>query len=139
MLARVRDYCDTQVAPVANDYWERAEFPMPLVAGYRELGVAGGALRGFGCPGLSPLAEGLVAAELARGDGSIATFNAVHSGLAMTAIGAARLRRAEAALAAADGRGRPDRGVRADRAGARIRRGPAGDPGPPRSPTAAGR
>ena len=49
--------------------------------------MAGGALRGFGCPGLSPLAEGLVAAELARGDGSIATFNAVHSGLAMTAIG----------------------------------------------------
>jgi len=88
VLARVREYCDTQVAPVVNDYWERAEFPMPLVAGYRELGVAGGALRGFGCPGLSPLAEGLVAAELARGDGSIATFNAVHSGLAMTAIGA---------------------------------------------------
>ena len=84
---RVREYCDTQVAPVVNDYWERAEFPTPLVAGYRELGVAGGALRGFGCPGLSPLAEGLVAAELARGDGSIATFNAVHSGLAMTAIG----------------------------------------------------
>jgi glutaryl-CoA dehydrogenase len=87
VLARVREYCDTQVAPVVNDYWERAEFPMPLVAGYRELGVAGGALRGYGCPGLSPLAEGLVAAELARGDGSIATFNAVHSGLAMTAIG----------------------------------------------------
>jgi alkylation response protein AidB-like acyl-CoA dehydrogenase len=42
---------------------------------------------GYGCPGLSPLAEGMVAAELARGDGSIATFNAVHSGLAMTAIG----------------------------------------------------
>lgn len=87
VLARVRDYCDTQVAPVANDYWERAEFPLELVAGYRELGVAGGALTGYGCPGLSPLAEGMVAAELARGDGSIATFNAVHSGLAMTTIG----------------------------------------------------
>ena len=87
VLARVREYCDTQVAPVVNDYWERAEFPPSLVAGYRELGVAGGTLAGHGCPGLSPVAEGLVAAELARGDGSIATFNAVHSGLAMTAIG----------------------------------------------------
>ena len=87
LLTRVRDYCDTQVAPVANEYWERAEFPYELVAGYRELGVAGGSLAGYGCPGLTPLAEGLVAAELARGDGSIATFNAVHSGLAMTAIG----------------------------------------------------
>ena len=27
VLYRVRTYCDTQVAPVANDYWERAEFP----------------------------------------------------------------------------------------------------------------
>jgi glutaryl-CoA dehydrogenase len=87
VLARVRDWCDTEVAPVANEYWERAEFPMALVPGYRELGVAGGALHGHGCPGLSALAEGLVAAELARGDGSIATFNAVHSGLAMTAVG----------------------------------------------------
>ena len=33
VLARVREYCDTQVAPVVNEYWERAEFPMPLVAG----------------------------------------------------------------------------------------------------------
>jgi glutaryl-CoA dehydrogenase len=87
VLQEVREYCDTQVAPVANDYWERAEFPTELLPGYRALGVAGGALSGHGCPGLSPLAEGLVAAELARGDGSIATFNAVHSGLAMTAIG----------------------------------------------------
>ena len=87
VLARVREYCDTQVAPVANDFWERAEFPLSLVAGYRELGIAGGTLVGHGCPGLSPVAEGLVAAELARGDGSIATFNAVHSGLAMAAIG----------------------------------------------------
>jgi glutaryl-CoA dehydrogenase len=87
VVRRVREYCDTQVAPVANEYWERAEFPVPLVEGYRKLEVAGGTLAGHGCPGLSPLAEGMVAAELARGDGSIATFNAVHSGLAMTAIG----------------------------------------------------
>ena len=87
LLAQVREYCDTQVAPVANDFWERAEFPAQLVAGYRALGVAGGTLTGHGCPGLSPVAEGLVAAELARGDGSIATFGAVHSGLVMTTFG----------------------------------------------------
>lgn len=87
VLHRVRAFCDVEVAPVANDYWERGELPVPLIAGYRDLGVAGGALQGHGCPGLSTVAEGLVAAELARGDGSIATFNAVHSGLAMTTIG----------------------------------------------------
>ena len=84
---RVRIWVDTQVSPIAADYWERAEFPAALVPGYAALGIAGGSLTGDGCPGLSYLAEGMIAAELARGDGSIATLNAVHSGLAMTTIG----------------------------------------------------
>jgi glutaryl-CoA dehydrogenase len=84
---RVRRWCDTEVSPIAADYWERAEFPVGLLPGYAALGIAGGSLVGDGCPGLSYLAEGMIAAELARGDGSIATLNAVHSGLAMTTIG----------------------------------------------------
>jgi glutaryl-CoA dehydrogenase len=84
---RVRTWCDKEVIPVANDYWQRAQFPFELVPGYGELGVAGGQLRGHGCPGMSAVAEGVVAAEFARGDGSISTFNVVHSGLAMAAIG----------------------------------------------------
>ena len=83
---RVRVWCDTEVAPAAAGFWERAEFPVELVEGYGRLGVAGASIIGDGCPGLSFLAEGMIAAELARGDGSIATLNAVHSGLAMTTI-----------------------------------------------------
>jgi glutaryl-CoA dehydrogenase len=83
---RVRTFADEQLIPVANDYWERAEFPHELVPGYARLGVAGGAIHGFGCPGMSPVAEGLVALELARGDGSFSTFNSVHTGLAMASI-----------------------------------------------------
>ena len=83
---RVRVWCDTEVSPAAADYWERAEFPARLVKGYAALGIAGASIVGDGCPGLSYLAEGMIAAELARGDGSIATLNAVHSGVAMTAI-----------------------------------------------------
>ena len=83
---RVRVWCDTEVSPAAADYWERAEFPVRLVKGYAALGIAGASIVGDGCPGLSYLAEGMIAAELARGDGSIATLNAVHSGLAMTTI-----------------------------------------------------
>lgn len=83
---RVRAFCDTEVAPVANGYWERAEFPRPLLAGYAALGIAGGTITGYGCPGISPLAEGMIAAELARGDGSLSTLAGVHSGLAMTTI-----------------------------------------------------
>lgn len=83
---RVRRFCDNDVLPVINEYWERAEFPRPLLPGLAALKVAGGSLRGDGCPGMSPLAEGLVAAELARADGGLRTFFVGHN-LAMLAIG----------------------------------------------------
>lgn len=83
---RVRDFCDTEVLPIINDYWERGEFPFALVPKLAELRVAGGALRGDGCPGMSPVAEGLVAAELARADGGLRVFLLGH-GLAMMSIG----------------------------------------------------
>ncbi|HEY1508843.1 MAG TPA: acyl-CoA dehydrogenase family protein [Solirubrobacteraceae bacterium] len=83
---RVRAFSDDELLPVAGDYWERAEFPIELVPRYGQLRVAGGTIAGHGCPGMSPLSEGLVALELARGDGSFSTFNSVHSGLAMHAI-----------------------------------------------------
>jgi len=84
---RVRRFCDDDVIPVINGYWERAEFPFDLVPRIASLGIAGGTLRGHGCAGLSALASGVVSMELGRGDASIATFVGVHSGLAMGAIG----------------------------------------------------
>src|SRR6266540_7432820 len=83
---RVRSFCDKQVLPIINDYWERAEFPFELVPKLAELGLAGGSIQGYGCPGLSEVATGLVAMELARADGSVCTFFGVHSGLAMQSV-----------------------------------------------------
>jgi glutaryl-CoA dehydrogenase len=83
---RVRRFCDREVRPVINGYWERAEFPFALIPKLAALGVCGGSFTGHGLPGLSPLAAGLVSMELARGDGSVSTFHGVHSGLAMSAI-----------------------------------------------------
>jgi glutaryl-CoA dehydrogenase len=83
---RVREFCMHEVRPVINDYWERAEFPFPLLEGYARLGIAGGTIRGWGCPGLGQLAAGMVAKELAMADGSFSTFHGVHSGLAMTSL-----------------------------------------------------
>ena len=57
-----------------NDYWERAEIPWPLLRRLGELGVVGEGIHGYGCPGLSPFAVGLVNMELNRGDGSPGTF-----------------------------------------------------------------
>src|SRR5579875_937622 len=83
---RVRAFGEERVLPVINDHWERAEFPFELIAPLADLGVAGGIIEGYGCPGLSRRAAGIVARELARIDGSLNTFFGVHSGLAMGAI-----------------------------------------------------
>lgn len=83
---RVRQFVDSEVVPIIAPYWERAEFPQQLIPKLKALGLAGGDLRGYGCPGLSAVANGLVSSELARGDGSVATFFGVHSGLVMSAV-----------------------------------------------------
>lgn len=83
---RVRTFCEKEVTPVINGYWERAEFPFELVPKLAALGIAGGTIEGYGCPGMTNVAAGLVAAELARADGSVGTFNGVHSFLAMQSI-----------------------------------------------------
>jgi glutaryl-CoA dehydrogenase len=74
------------VAPIITHYWARAEFPFELIPDYAALGVAGVAYDGYGCAGRSTLVDGFVIQELARIDCSIATFHAVHSGLAMGTI-----------------------------------------------------
>jgi glutaryl-CoA dehydrogenase len=83
---RIRAFADHHVLPVINEYWERAEFPFELVGKLAELQVAGTTIEGHRCPGMSRLAAGIVARELARADGSINTFFGVHSGLAMGTI-----------------------------------------------------
>lgn len=86
LISRVRGFVDAEVLPVINDYWEAADFPYQILPALGELGIVGTAIQGYGCPGLTRLQTGLVAMELARGDGSVNTLNAVHSGLAMGSI-----------------------------------------------------
>ena len=81
-----RDFVDDEVLPVINDYWERAEFPRPLVEKLGKLGIVGDGIEGYGCPPMSPIGTGLIHMELNRGDGSIGTFVGVQAGLAMQSI-----------------------------------------------------
>jgi glutaryl-CoA dehydrogenase len=83
---RVRAFCEKEVTPTINEYWDRAEFPFDIVPKLAALGIAGGTIEGYGCPGMSAVSAGLVAAEFARADGSVGTFNGVHSFLAMQSI-----------------------------------------------------
>jgi glutaryl-CoA dehydrogenase len=68
---RTRRFVDHEVLPAINGYWERAELPWPLITRLAELGLVGEDIDGYGCPGMSPLACGLVNMELHRGDGSL--------------------------------------------------------------------
>jgi glutaryl-CoA dehydrogenase len=86
LIMKVRDFMEKSVAPVINHYWTREEFPYELIPGLADLGIAGLACVGYGCPGGSSLLDGMIALELARVDPSIATFMGVHGGLAMGSI-----------------------------------------------------
>ena len=83
---RSRRFVDQEVLPVINEYWERADFPWPLVKRLGSLGIVGDGIEGYGCPEMSPIACGLVNMEINRGDGSLGTFIGVQAGLAMKSI-----------------------------------------------------
>ena len=85
-LQRTRAFVDDEVLPVINRYWERAEFPRPLIEKMAGLGIVGDGIVGYGCPPMSPIASGLVHLELNRGDGSLGTFVGVQAGLAMQSV-----------------------------------------------------
>jgi len=85
-LERTRAFIDTDVLPVINGYWERAELPWELIKKMGALGIVGDGLQGYGCPPMSPVAAGLINMELNRGDGSLGTFQAVQAGLSMRSI-----------------------------------------------------
>ncbi|MAN86080.1 MAG: acyl-CoA dehydrogenase [Algoriphagus sp.] len=83
---RVREFMESEIKPIANDYWNRGEFPMHIIPKMAELDIAGLTYQGYGCPGHSALLEGFIAMEMARIDTSISTFFGVQSGLAMGSV-----------------------------------------------------
>ena len=72
VLADLRHYLETEVKPIVNDHWARAEFPTRIVKGLADLGI-------FALPWEetrpfenSAVFRGWVALELARVDASVA-------------------------------------------------------------------
>lgn len=83
---RVREFMEREIRPIANEYWNKAQFPMQVIPKMAELNIAGLTYSGYGCPGHSALLEGFIAMEMARVDTSMSTFFGVQSGLAMGSI-----------------------------------------------------
>ncbi len=83
---KVREFMNREVKPIANKYWNKAEFPMHLIPKMAELNIAGLTYEGYESPMGSYLLEGFITMEMARIDTSISTFFGVQSGLAMGSI-----------------------------------------------------
>jgi glutaryl-CoA dehydrogenase len=86
IVLRVREFLRTQVAPIINDHWARAEFPFGIIDGFRELDIAGLMYDGLAAHRGTRLLTGFLALEICRCDPSVNTFYGVHTGLAMGSI-----------------------------------------------------
>ena len=122
IIRRTRAFATTHVAPVICGYWERAEFPFPLVQRFAELDIGGGTLpSAYGCQNMSIMACGVAVVELARVDGSMSTFYLVHSFLAALTIGMLGTEAQKREWLPQMGQIRKDWGMGADRALERFR------------------
>src|SRR5947199_3341043 len=86
LLKQVRAFMKAKVAPVITKYWAEDAFPFELLPEFRDLGIGGLGMQGYGCRGGSIRLFGFAQMEMARVDPSISTFFGVHAGLAMGSI-----------------------------------------------------
>ena len=82
---RARAY-GREVLERIDGHWDRAEYPLDLVARAGELDLLTDGLEVPGHAVMSPLAAGLVAMEISRADGSMAAAAAVQGGLVLRAL-----------------------------------------------------
>jgi glutaryl-CoA dehydrogenase len=89
LLVGVRAFLEEQVRPIADEYWERAEFPRQLIPGIHATGVIGLSWPETRTIENSSVFRGWVALEFGRVDASIATYVGVQNGLVMGTVGVA--------------------------------------------------
>jgi glutaryl-CoA dehydrogenase len=82
----VRGFVSDRIMPGIGKHWSAGTFPHELVPEFGKLGLLGASLTGYGCPGTTPTAYGLICQELERGDSGIRSFCSVQSSLVMYPI-----------------------------------------------------
>ncbi len=82
----VRAFVDRRFLPLVKAHHAAGTFPVELARELGDLGLLGASLAGFGCPGLSATAAGLICQELERGDSGLRSFASVQSSLVMWPI-----------------------------------------------------
>ena len=82
----VRDWVEDRVIPNIEEACRDGVFPDEWRIEIGEMGILGAPLKGYGCPGLSYIAYGLICQELERGDSGVRSFASVQGSLAMYPI-----------------------------------------------------
>ncbi|SKB39932.1 glutaryl-CoA dehydrogenase [Parapedobacter luteus] len=83
----VRQWVNTQLLPIIEDYAQRAEFPRQLLPNMARLGLFGPTVpEEYGGAGLDYLAYGIMMQELERGDSGIRSTASVQGSLVMYPI-----------------------------------------------------
>ncbi|MFT4028625.1 MAG: acyl-CoA dehydrogenase family protein [Protaetiibacter sp.] len=85
-LGGLRSWLESDVKPLVNDHWDRAEFPHDILPAFHRQPVFGMQWDETKRFANSAVYRGWVALELARVDASIATYVGVQNGLALGAV-----------------------------------------------------
>jgi glutaryl-CoA dehydrogenase len=81
-----RDFVEQEFIPLVRQHHRDGTFPLGLAPRMGKLGFLGAHLHGYGLPGVSNVAYGLMMQELERGDSGLRSFASVQSSLSMYAI-----------------------------------------------------
>lgn len=80
------DYCQQRLYPRVLEGYRNEEFDPTVMREMGELGLLGATIDGYGCPGVSNAAYGLVAREVERVDSGFRSAMSVQSSLVMHPI-----------------------------------------------------
>ena len=82
----VRDFASREILPLLQKAHREEIFPKELIPRFAEINLLGSNIKGYGCPGLNPVAYGLIMQELERADSGIRSFCSVQGALVMWTI-----------------------------------------------------
>lgn len=86
LAKKVRTFAETEIAPIINEYYEKATFPDVLIDAFAKSKLTSICLSKPYGEGKPPTAFIPIITELARVDASMASFFTVHAGLVMYTI-----------------------------------------------------
>ena len=81
-----RQYCQEQLLPRVLDAYRNEDYDKKILLEMGELGLLGATIEGYGCAGVSTVANGLITKEVERVDSGYRSGMSVQSSLAMTGI-----------------------------------------------------